>query len=98
MFLFQTYVFFGHNTLCRSESYFDQPDEFIPERWLPGVNTVDNRRLMSLCALSFGHGARNCVGRRVAEQQMYLAIIKVSRRVCRGTDVFSHHQGKQEGT
>lgn len=75
-----TWVLFGHNTLCRSPAYFDQPDKYIPERWMDATQTPDRRRKMTLSALAFGMGRRNCVGRRLAEQQIYVALIKILHR------------------
>ena len=75
--LFQTFLFFGNNTLSMSEEYFERPEEFRPERWLPGAHDPQTQRLMGLCVLPFGMGKRNCLGRRFAEQEIHLAAIKV---------------------
>ena len=61
-----------------SKAYFDNPHQYIPERWL---RSEDGKRLDStihpMAALPFGYGPRNCIGRRFAEQEMYIATVKV---------------------
>lgn len=75
--ILQTFVFFGNNTLSMSEEQFENPEQFLPERWLQGINDPQKQRLMGLCVLPFGMGKRNCLGRRFAEQEIHLAVIKV---------------------
>lgn len=60
-----------------SEEYFENPEDFLPERWLQGAHDPPTQRLMGLCVLPFGLGKRNCLGRRFAEQEIHLAAIKV---------------------
>ncbi|XP_056015991.1 1,25-dihydroxyvitamin D(3) 24-hydroxylase, mitochondrial-like isoform X2 [Ostrea edulis] len=72
-----TFVFFGNNTLSMSEEQFENPEQFLPERWLQGINDPQKQRLMGLCVLPFGMGKRNCLGRRFAEQEIHLAVIKI---------------------
>nr|XP_022295105.1 cytochrome P450 10-like isoform X1 [Crassostrea virginica]XP_022295106.1 cytochrome P450 10-like isoform X1 [Crassostrea virginica] len=75
-----TFLFFGNNTLSMSEEYFEKPEEFRPERWLPGAHDPQTQRLMGLCVLPFGMGKRNCLGRRFAEQEIHLAAIKILQK------------------
>ncbi|GFS02391.1 cytochrome P450 10-like [Elysia marginata] len=60
---------------CRT--VFPKADQFLPERWL---RSSDSRKLphatSPLACLQFGYGPRNCIGRRFAEQLIYLAVIK----------------------
>lgn len=54
----------------------DDAEEFNPLRWLPGPNEpqheFDERlRVMNAHDLAFGHGARGCIGRHVAEMEIY---------------------------
>ncbi|KAL5010528.1 hypothetical protein ScPMuIL_012833 [Solemya velum] len=72
-----TYVHFGHNALCRSEEYFESPNEFKPERWLSGTKDQAIKLKMSYAVMPFGFGPRSCLGRRFAEQEIYLAVIKI---------------------
>lgn len=71
-----TTVMFGNNTLSMSEEQFENPEKFLPERWLD-LNDPQRQRLMGLCVLPFGIGKRNCMGRRFAEQEIHLATIKI---------------------
>ncbi|XP_013409744.1 cytochrome P450 3A19-like [Lingula anatina] len=73
--------------MCRMEEYFENADDYVPERWLRRHNppsakfshgeTVDMRPFV---VLPFGHGLRSCIGRRFAEQQIYLVIAKMLQR------------------
>lgn len=58
----------------RNSDLFPSPLEFRPERWI-GKRSDNNCRL--LYNLSFGHGARMCIGRRIAEQQISIVLIKI---------------------
>lgn len=62
--------------MVHSERYFENPLKFDPERWVrekEGLEEID-----PFTILSFGFGARMCIGRRTAEQEMYLTLIKVN--------------------
>lgn len=57
------------------EAEFPHHSEFIPERWLR------HRPLGQIhpCAsIPFSHGIRMCVGRRIAEQELYVLVARVS--------------------
>lgn len=58
----------------RDSNLFASPLEFRPERWI-GKRTDNNCKL--LYNLSFGHGARMCIGRRIAEQQISIVLTKI---------------------
>uniref|UniRef100_T1JAE9 Cytochrome P450 n=1 Tax=Strigamia maritima TaxID=126957 RepID=T1JAE9_STRMM len=60
----------------RDEEYFEQADEFVPERWLPGSAL---KSFPAHASLPFGSGTRSCIGRRIAETQMYLLLAQVVR-------------------
>lgn len=55
----------------RLPEYFDDPDFFIPERW------IDNKSHHSLAVLPFGFGARMCIGHKLAEQEIYVMVSKI---------------------
>lgn len=75
-----TWVNFGHNVLGHSREYFERPAAYMPERWLKQpITSVDKilKRRQAIITMPFGFGKRNCVGRRLAEQQINLALIKI---------------------
>ena len=71
-------VAMNNQTICVDSEYFDNPEEFIPERWMRSTEESTNMRpVPNFVMLPFGHGSRMCIGRRFAEQEIYLAMIKV---------------------
>ncbi|KAG5863274.1 hypothetical protein JTB14_027897 [Gonioctena quinquepunctata] len=64
---------------CRLQEYFQYPNEFLPERWLKNdpLYKLSNPFLL----LPFGHGPRSCIGRRLAEQNMKVLLLKVSHTI-----------------
>ena len=75
----QSKVLAHSNFTSRSEENFPKADCFIPERWLRSSKCNELRANTNPFAyLPFGHGGRGCVGRRFAEQEMYLATTKVN--------------------
>lgn len=63
----------GSDVICHMEKYFDRASEFIPERWLgEGRQSVP-----PFAYIPFGHGARMCIGRRFAEQELMMAAMAV---------------------
>ncbi|KAL4995183.1 cytochrome P450 [Aspergillus recurvatus] len=64
----------------RSASNFHLPDDFIPERWLPGARNDpsspfynDNRAVVQ----PFSVGPRNCIGRNLAFAEMRVILARV---------------------
>jgi cytochrome P450 len=58
--------------IAQSERYFKNALEFTPKRW------IDNKdEIHKFSALPFGHGPRMCIGRRLAEQNIYLIVMKI---------------------
>ena len=57
------------------EDNFPNPRLFQPERWLRGSPTY--RPAHPCAALPFGMGPRMCIGRRFAELEVYVAVIKL---------------------
>ncbi|XP_072216739.1 cytochrome P450 11B, mitochondrial-like [Excalfactoria chinensis] len=56
----------------RSPAVFEEPTRFDPSRWMRR-----NRNQTSFTALGFGFGARQCIGRRLAETEMVLGLYHV---------------------
>ncbi|XP_024144888.1 sterol 26-hydroxylase, mitochondrial [Oryzias melastigma] len=70
---------------CHDEAEFRNPEEFIPERWLE-VETPSSRSNRATPGfyqhhpysfIPFGVGVRACVGRRVAEMEMFFALSRL---------------------
>ncbi|XP_064926731.1 cytochrome P450 27C1 isoform X6 [Columba livia] len=63
-----------HYTTSYSEENFSMANEFRPERWLrkDNLDRVDN-----FGSIPFGYGIRSCIGRRVAELEIHLALIQL---------------------
>lgn len=71
----KTLVLMDLYAASRSEKYFKDPLEFKPERWLR-----ESKEVHSFSHLQFAFGPRMCLGRRVAELEMYVLICKLLRR------------------
>lgn len=71
-----TFVHLGLDVMSKSERYFKNAKQFNPKRWL---NNSDHNDLVAdpFASIPFGYGIRNCVGRRLAEQKIYVVIIKL---------------------
>jgi len=63
----------GSDVICHLEEYFHRPMEYIPERWLGEARS----RIVPFSFIPFGHGARMCIGRRFAEQELMMAAMTV---------------------
>jgi cytochrome P450 len=75
--------------VCRSEKYFKNPLEFIPERWGSDDKELRNYEMTR----NFGGGLRVCIGKRFAEEEtllllaMVLSKFKISLRSLNGVMV-----------
>ena len=58
---------------CRLEEFFDNPDLFDPERWMPDSVVPDVHNFL---VLPFGYGPRGCIGKSIAETSMIMFIIR----------------------
>ncbi len=61
--------------------YWDSPDEFIPERFLPLADGSMAPAMTSQAYLPFGTGHRSCPGRRFAETTVWLHITRMLHRL-----------------
>lgn len=62
------------------EEFVSDPGTFKPERWLKASQGGSNDRLHPFASLPYGYGARMCLGRRFADLEMQVLLVKVSNR------------------
>ena len=74
-----TYVAYGFTALMRREEHFDQPEKFMPERWMRGC--PEHNKAHPFAFIPFSHGARMCIGRRFAELELQILAIETLRSV-----------------
>ncbi|XP_037048220.1 cytochrome P450 CYP12A2-like isoform X1 [Bradysia coprophila] len=71
------------NILLHYDSqYFQNPNEFLPERWLrkETSNTCPVDKKAPFVYLPFGFGSRSCVGKRFAEMEMNVLLTRLLRK------------------
>ncbi|KAL2724541.1 hypothetical protein V1478_009054 [Vespula squamosa] len=71
-----TFVIMASQITSQREENFEDPEKFRPERWL--TNRMDDD-FQEYSYLPFGHGARSCLGRHMAEIKMALLTAKLVR-------------------
>jgi len=64
-----------HQVMGEMEEYFSNPKSYIPERWIKGDPHESHHHPYTL--LPFGFGTRMCIGRRLAELEMWQLTAKV---------------------
>lgn len=68
-----TYVGTSLYTLMRNSRHFEDPDDFIPERWMSACQS----KILNLEAFEpFGIGPRSCIGRNLAELELKLTLAR----------------------
>ncbi|XP_022918988.2 cytochrome P450 302a1, mitochondrial [Onthophagus taurus] len=73
----ETVIITQNQIACRLETNFPNPNDFIPERWIKEHEFY--KPIHPFLVLPFGHGARSCIARRLAEQNMLIVIMKLIR-------------------
>ncbi|KAL7826007.1 hypothetical protein SRHO_G00337450 [Serrasalmus rhombeus] len=66
-----------HYSTSMDEENFPCAEDFRPDRWLR-KDTSD--RVDNFGSIPFGHGIRSCVGRRIAELEMHLALTQLLQK------------------
>lgn len=67
-----------HFAVSYDERVFPSAHSFLPQRWLRGSD--EKTRMHPFGSVPFGFGTRACLGRRVAELEMYLLLSRLIQR------------------
>ncbi|XP_058894945.1 1,25-dihydroxyvitamin D(3) 24-hydroxylase, mitochondrial [Kogia breviceps] len=70
-----TVLMLNTHVLGSNEENFEDSSQFRPERWLQ-----DKKKINPFAHLPFGIGKRMCIGRRLAELQLHLAVCWIVRK------------------
>lgn len=69
----QTFVLMPTLVMGRLANLFPEPEDFKPERWEKSSTDLPHQ----FASLPFGFGPRMCVGRRVAELELHIALSRI---------------------
>ncbi|RZC32516.1 cytochrome P450 12a4, mitochondrial, partial [Asbolus verrucosus] len=66
--------------LCHLEENFPRAKEFLPERWLSiTTGELSHKNTNPFLFAPFGYGPRSCVGKRLANLELEVALLKIIR-------------------
>ncbi|XP_059479866.1 probable cytochrome P450 301a1, mitochondrial [Neocloeon triangulifer] len=71
-------VLMATGAMSRFKEHYNEPDKFLPERWIRGGEQEEKAN--PFVTLPFGHGARKCIGMRFAQLELEIALAKMMRR------------------
>ncbi|XP_039964687.1 cytochrome P450 CYP12A2-like isoform X2 [Bactrocera tryoni] len=68
------------NLLLRNEKFVEEPNKYIPERWLRNDNEGKKYQLNNpFLFLPFGFGPRSCVGKRIVDLELEVTLARLVR-------------------
>nr|APH81397.1 cytochrome P450 CYP3020A1 [Tigriopus kingsejongensis] len=67
-----------HYYIMNCDRFVEEPKAFKPERWIKGHAEFEN--IHPFAALPFGHGVRMCIGKRFAEYEVQVMLMKLIRK------------------
>eukprot|EP00062_Callorhinchus_milii_P025751 gi/632987078/ref/XP_007910592.1/ PREDICTED: 25-hydroxyvitamin D-1 alpha hydroxylase, mitochondrial [Callorhinchus milii] len=68
----KTLITLCHYATSRDENVFPDPNSFQPARWLNKHQSIH-----PYASIPFGFGKRSCIGKRIAELEVYLAVARI---------------------
>ncbi|XP_076656790.1 putative cytochrome P450 12a5, mitochondrial [Halictus rubicundus] len=71
-----TFVIMANQLTSQREENYEDPEKFRPERWMSSSCEQNT----DFSCLPFGHGARSCLGKNMAETTMMLQTAKIVRQ------------------
>ena len=74
-------VFGNIYSVCHDARFWDSPDEFIPERFLPEADGSPPSALSSPAYVPFGIGVRRCTGDHFALGAFWLHVVRIMHRL-----------------
>ncbi|XP_078701278.1 putative cytochrome P450 CYP44 [Branchiostoma floridae x Branchiostoma belcheri] len=69
----KTTVLMAQNVVSTLPEYYPEPESYMPERWL----RTESSNVQAFSLLPFGYGPRMCIGRRFAEQEVFLGLVRI---------------------
>lgn len=75
-----TSVLFSVTAPHYDSKYYEEPDKFLPERFMVDHNSTATRKTADAPYLSFSNGPRNCIGSRLGKIQAKLGVCLLLRK------------------